>query len=215
MAARLMQGWESSVHSLENLTLSQRDLLRKREKMRKQLAPSSDVNPTAWRFVVVVGPAGSGKSAFIKAELERLGYQGMPGRCKWTRAAVSVHVAFVHMALVMVDRRPARIVVIVVTASVQNVHGQKQLISSLQQPQGLLRCHSASSSCIAPIEACVHLPPCHSWQCAAWPSIRHWGETPPAAIEQLSEYVLPAPAHCVGRTAWATWNGQRFTGPAT
>jgi ABC-type transport system involved in cytochrome bd biosynthesis fused ATPase/permease subunit len=62
---------------MKHLSMTDLELLRERQSRRSALRTLPELDPRDWRFVVVIGPAGSGKSSFIREQLLLKGYQGV------------------------------------------------------------------------------------------------------------------------------------------
>eukprot|EP00775_Hariotina_reticulata_P007717 gene7717-7916_t len=72
--AKYKKLWAGHANSLQHLVMPLSELLQRRQAMRQALCPLPEMDPDEWRFVVVLGPPGKGKSSFVKEQLRRLGY---------------------------------------------------------------------------------------------------------------------------------------------
>lgn len=80
LAISRRNSWQEHVVSrLAHLSMPLDELLQRREVMRSAFRTLPEMAPEEWRYVVVVGPAGKGKSSFIREQLQRHGYPGERG----------------------------------------------------------------------------------------------------------------------------------------
>jgi flagellar biosynthesis GTPase FlhF len=71
--------YQEAVKHMEHATINMVELIKRRSEMRAHLWPFPGAPlPDGWRIVVVAGPAGAGKSSFVRELLDDLGYPGEP-----------------------------------------------------------------------------------------------------------------------------------------
>lgn len=76
-AADCRERWNAAAAArMAHLAMPLNELLTRREEMRAAFKTLPEMNEEEWRFVVVVGPAGKGKSSFIREQLQSHGYAG-------------------------------------------------------------------------------------------------------------------------------------------
>jgi ATPase subunit of ABC transporter with duplicated ATPase domains len=71
--------YRKAVEHMAHATMDMVELMKRRSEMRAHLWPFPGAPmPDGWRIVVVAGPAGAGKSSFVRELLDDLNYPGEP-----------------------------------------------------------------------------------------------------------------------------------------
>jgi GTP1/Obg family GTP-binding protein len=71
-----LRAWEQAVGKYVHLACTPEDLRQYRRQVRKSLLPLPEMKAAQWNFVVALGPAGVGKSSFVKRQLMQWGKHG-------------------------------------------------------------------------------------------------------------------------------------------
>lgn len=77
-ARQAQEKWLQAVKHMGHVTMPLEQLLEQRQAMRAKLLPTTDMQPGCkpddWHITAVVGPAGKGKSSFVRELLELHNY---------------------------------------------------------------------------------------------------------------------------------------------